>query len=652
MAEALGIQMSFFIPLIHNIKECLMKTFLLASDKQSPLIYHESGGRAKEAAMLLAETLKRITGKSPEVLSRGADGALPLCRPLVTIGYCYSETDEQIVKIETEDGIVRLSGNPPHKGAWEMGREAGWAERYIHLEDETADGAYYSTLLFIREYLGVEALFPGKEGYAFEKRKEIFIADDINYTYKPKLLLRKLRNSFSGRRRDAEGLEKIKVSPEIALGMEDASRKWFSENFLGYAADLRFTHNFTKYWDKYKNIHPEWFALQENGSRDQSRDASDRARICKSNEHLIKHIAGEIIDYFDRNPHSSSYSISLNDGGFHNRFCVCEKCQDLDASDAPEIKYGSRSMKVLSDRVFTFYSKIAEIVGRKYPEKLLGAYAYSAYNTPPLKLEKLPENLLLGIVRLNYMSEKSRQADLESIDQWSKKIKKFFVRPNALSAFYAFPSFYGHKLAEDVRYSIERGCLGFDWDCNAGHWSVNGVNLWILAQVMWDPDKSVDELLERYCRHGFGAAWRSILEYIYLTKRVSDEFAASEKWIDWTLSLPDLAEAYTDEWFDESESLLKKAIVESTDTAVKARIEFLKSGVSVSKLRKDYILSAVEKTGDEKPKFRIENEHLDGTSVAVMKGLDEKIAGKRDEIYRAVAGTYALNVGALAWRNL
>lgn len=630
-----------------------MKTFLLASDKQSPLILYEDNGRAREAAGLLAEALERITGKLPETLSWKANDVITSYRPLIVIAYCSSGDGGQIVKIETFDGIVRLSGSVPPEGALKMGKEADWAERYIHLEDETADGAYYSTLMFMREYLGTETLFPGKQGYVFEKKAEIRIPDDIRFTYRPKLLLRKLRNSFSGRRRDAEGLEKIKVSSEIAVGMEDASRQWFSENFLGYASDLRFTHNFTKYWDRYKDIHPEWFALQENGSRDQSRDSSDRARLCKSNEHLINHIAEEIINYFDRNPHFSSYSISLNDGGVHNRFCICEKCRALDPSEAPEIKYGIRNIKVLSDRVFAFYSRIAEIVGKKYPDKLLGAYAYSAYNTPPLKIEKLPDNLLLGIVRLNYMNDKSRQADLESIDQWSKKIKKFFVRPNALSAFYAFPSFYGHKLAEDIRYSIERGCLGFDWDCNAGHWSVNGVNLWILAQLMWDPSKSVDELLGRYCTRGFGTAWRSILEYIYLMKRVSDEFAASQKWIDWMVSLPDLAEAYTDEWFNESDALLRKALSEAgSDAAVIRRIEFLKTGVAVSRLRRDYILSAVEKTGDEKPKFRIENEHLDGTSVAVMKGLDEKIAGKREEIYRAVAGTFAFNVGALAWRNL
>ena len=42
--------------------------------------------------------------------------------------------------------------------------------------------------------------------------------------------------------------------------------------------------------------HPEWFAMQPNGSRDQSKLGPERSRFCVSNPELIEAIAAEKIE--------------------------------------------------------------------------------------------------------------------------------------------------------------------------------------------------------------------------------------------------------------------------------------------------------------------------------------------------------------------
>src|SRR5690606_33608107 len=73
-------------------------------------------------------------------------------------------------------------------------------------------------------------------------------------------------------------------------------------------------------WAEHGERHPEWFALQADGTRDMS-NAGGRFRLCVSNPALIEHVANDIIEQVRERP-TTSVSLSPNDGGYAS-FCQC-----------------------------------------------------------------------------------------------------------------------------------------------------------------------------------------------------------------------------------------------------------------------------------------------------------------------------------------
>src|SRR5262249_48686947 len=198
-------------------------------------------------------------------------------------------------------------------------------------------------------------------------------------------------------------------------------------------------HAFGQLWAKYGKDHPDWFALQPDGSRDQSRNP-DRARLCKSNPDLIAAIAKEKIDELNRNPNLLGVSLGPNDGG-RTPVCTCPKCEALEASKGRKIHLVDFSGKTprefehvsLTDRMVYFWNAIAEQVVKVHPDKLLVVDAYSAYAAPPVE-RKLHPNLVVRFAPLGYHAEDYRKEGLRDWEGWSKAARRIFFRPNLMLA--------------------------------------------------------------------------------------------------------------------------------------------------------------------------------------------------------------------------
>src|SRR5690606_27009607 len=139
----------------------------------------------------------------------------------------------------------------------------------------------YAVIKFLEDQLGVRYLWPGEMGKIIPKRDTITVSPiDISYT--PIIKQRHIRHNMSGNFTDRTkvGLsqlgvaeedyplirEKIKASRETVATSPD----WFVWQGLGGSLGLKTGHSFGYAWDKYGKEHPEWFAMQPNGSRDQS----------------------------------------------------------------------------------------------------------------------------------------------------------------------------------------------------------------------------------------------------------------------------------------------------------------------------------------------------------------------------------------------
>lgn len=468
-------------------------------------------------------------------------------------------------------------------------------------------GVVYGALALLENHLGVRWLWPGPGGTVLPRSDNLEVPA-FEETDSPAVAHRTIRYSSGSPGREISGLERLGL-PEEAY---DAAYRspWLTRARLGSSLNLSYGHAYGGWWNRHGETHPEWFALQPDGTRQQ---VPARERLCKSNPQLAEQVALEINQQLRDDPTRDAASISPNDGSAANFFCMCPECRKLDPPNGDEVEIlfvidGVRhwaSYPSLTDRVMTFYNRIAEQVAREHPDRLLGAYAYSRYRSPPLDTP-VPGNLLIGFVGVTYFDEYRRKLDLARWDGWAEKARHIFFRPNLLLEGMGLPAVYSGRLAEDLKHFYQTGLIGVDYSRIIHNWSTQGVNYYVLSKLLWDPSLDPDEIIDDYCRSGFGPAAGPVREYFSqleeMTTRIADlvgerhaaqvERELREIEVDFNMQeLPppsrELAtiEVFTPEAMAGLNALLEEAWETTSDPEIRERINFLRIGLEYAQLQ-------------------------------------------------------------------
>jgi hypothetical protein len=496
-------------------------------------------------------------------------------------------------------------------------------------------GTRYAVTTFLEDQLGVRYLWPGELGKVVPHRETIVVAD-FQHRFTPRLAQRRIR-SMPYHDRIQVGLDRLGFTKGDyerlrveAQRTRAESPDWFDWHRLGGTLNLSAGHAFGQLWAKYGKDHPEWFALQPDGSRDQSRNP-DRARLCKSNPDLIAAIAKEKIEELNRNPALLGVSIGPNDGG-RMSFCTCPKCEALDSPKGRKVLLwdftsGSRrdfEHVSLTDRMVYFWNAIAERVAKVHPDKLLVVDAYSAYAAPPVE-RKLHPNLVVRFAPLGYHDEDYRQESLRDWEGWSKAAKRIYFRPNLMLAGRrdGMPLLYVHKFGKDFRYLADHGMIGTDFDSCCHHWATQGLNYYVVARLHWNPEQDVDALVDDYCQAGFGPAGKSVRRYLDRLEALMNEAAARKG----------KATAFSPEALAGLRKELEQARKEAgTDAVITKRLAFLELGLRWTEVeaRAHAFLADPAKADKE----------------AARKTLDERFALMREVFQKT---PLALNTAYIAW---
>jgi hypothetical protein len=388
-------------------------------------------------------------------------------------------------------------------------------------------GTLFGCVSLLESEIGARWLWPGKDGTIIPPLKTAAIS---SYEEKdePAISQRGIRSvSSANNNRVKAGLDFLGFTPDD-IPKELENRDWFDFNRVG--GSVQYTGGHAYPWhEKFGADHPDWFALQPNGTRVQT--SSNRSRLCKSNPAVAEQKAREVLDQVASGLPFASFSISPNDGG-DDSFCMCEECRKLDPANAKMVsmrfiidgKPEMRDYPSLSDRVAVFYNRIAEAVAKKSPDTTLGAYAYSAYRDAPLGVTLHP-SILIGFVGLNYGSDKERSDDLARWNAWTYAASRLYLRPNAFHVGSGLPQLYPRRLAKDIKHCYETGMIASDFDSIMNYWSTQGLNYYITAKLLWNPSADVEELISDYCRAGFGPAAPQVQAYFDKLEKATTELA-------------------------------------------------------------------------------------------------------------------------------
>jgi len=497
------------------------------------------------------------------------------------------------------------------------------AGNVVVISGNDEQGLRHATYTFLEE-LGCRYLWPGELGKVIPKKNTLYISK-LDIKESPRLWTRNIRVTSPKSSRILDGLKKLNFDGEKYKNIltkttqsEETDDGWLAWHRMGGHKQVYRAHSYGDYWEKYGKDHPDWFALQPNGIRDQSL-SPDRCRLCLSNRELINEIIKNKIQELGKKPTQDGVAIGLNDGG-RTTFCMCENCRKLDPPEGRPITLydyttGNKipfQYVSLTDRVLWFSNQIAEGVSKVFPDKHLGYDAYSAYYAPPINVKPHP-NLIICFVNGSYTDDEARKQILKDWDEWSKYGNKMFYRPNSLLANRdnIVPQNFSHKIFEDMKYLYDSGMIGTDFDSCEQHWALMGLTYYVLAKSHWNPDKiNIDSLIDDYCEKGFEGASEYIKKYFSLIENVCNE--AAEKKIN-------ILEVYSDDIFQKLNSYLEKAENISKNIENKKvfeRVEFLKVGLKFGELQvKKYNISKQlkEKADPEiKEKYNnIQKEYLD-----------------------------------------
>ena len=517
---------------------------------------------AKEGAEILSEHLEQISGAEFRTVSESEFGGGEAAMILVGESSVAKEFGASAAGLGPGGILIRTY---PDKGAISI----------LGADDPKSSdpgGTRYAVTTFLEMALGVRFLWPGELGKVVPQGETVEIAP-IDHTFSPLLHQRRIRMFEGYGKRMAQGGAKLGITEEeflrvrrAATATESHDGGWGRWHRLGGTLRLASGHSFGDYWERFGKTHPEWFAMAPDGSRDQSR-SPDRARLCVSNKELIAQVARDRVARIEATG-QKSISIGPNDGG-QTAFCTCLECEALDVPTERRTKNGGVP---LTDRYVRFYNEVAKLVTAKHSEVWLTADAYSLYAAPPVRA-KLHPNIAIRYVGVTYTDDARRRQNLADWHAWADAASKIYFRSNLLLAGRrpGTPVIYAHKLAEDFPPLAKNKMIGTDMDSICNNWATQGLNYYLMAKLVWDPDLDVDDLLDDYCRAGFGAGANHVKAYFLKLEALTDAMSTTEM---------GYTEPFTPEVIAELRTHLDKArTATGDDPATNKRVKFLRAGL-------------------------------------------------------------------------
>ncbi len=366
----------------------------------------------------------------------------------------------------------------------------------------------------------------------------------------------------------------------------EVGRRWYlggERRVAGHAFQLMFP------WKTEFEKHPDWYC-EINGKRDPM--GVDWWQFCYSNPELIECFGQKVIEIFDNDPKLTQYSIALNDGWYEG-FCECENCRAMGSTP--------------SDIAVEFANRIARVVARKYPDRILTFLAYFPTYFPPTHavtpepnvevmfckecdmfapVDKGPDN---GYhLRYDFESSKNRYPEpwRYNFEKWCalvpykhRAIWDWYCIAAACPTWKDIPWVQGDVATRNHRYWSDHGISYLyndqgplpafyeDGDSFALRWPLWYVN----AKGMWDKDLTGSDMLLDACRKLYGEAADLMFAYYSALADVAKHNTA--KTIAW--HPPAAFEVYTPESVERIDRILRavRALLPETSGKVKLRLE-------------------------------------------------------------------------------
>lgn len=468
-------------------------------------------------------------------------------------------------------------------------------ETDLVLRAGTLEAMFHAVYYFLEKALGIRWLWPGKSGEVVPRREQVTFAQGT-IREKPDFAWRAIQTGGSF----YEAMDyntALRSIMHVSAEVREQFDVWCRRNRFG---GLRVAdgHRWSEIApaEDYGEIRPELYALVD-GKRDcVPFDGKHRNQPCLTYSGTIQRMQEYTMGRLASEPHLDVFSIALNDGG---ESCECENCEEFDRqADSVDVQAAahfdtvtsenaasSEGRRSVTDRVIWNANQVAESLKARFPERMLLILLYSHFRRPPVT-HRLDGHVIgqFCIMGNMFWNEEIKRSELELLRNMGKFVERLGIYEYYANG--AWPEI--HRLFPDlvemsVREYYGAGARYFATQPSDG-FAVNGLNFYVLGRMLWNVDAQAADIVDDFCRSGFGPAAETIRLYL---KGFADRWRNVRSGTDLD-EAPERRLAYSQlydmEFLQDRQRELDHAKEEAEeDERILERIRFLESGLGYTR---------------------------------------------------------------------
>jgi len=371
----------------------------------------------------------------------------------------------------------------------------------LYLAGGKARGSLYAVYEYLERFCNVRFLSPTEE--YIPALKELPEAD---YRFAPRIKVRQISQRISGEE-DQAFAAKRRLNGILNKPVQLSAKWGGQEQILG-------CHTFLRFCPPKKEAlaaNPDFYAMIKG------RRVHD-GQLCLSNERLRQHTVNYIRKWLKDNPTATRVSVSMNDC---NRFCECPECR----------KFLQKHNGITSDILLDFVNDVAGRLESEFPEIEFLTLAYLTARKPP-KTIKARKNV--GIMYCTIEADASKPLDhkvnqviLEDLAKWRETGAKIYLYTYVINDKYFFqcqPNW--EAFDRDMRRMYANGA---EWYFAEYHTdkpvfgNFYDLRFYVMSRLLWNPDKSLDELIEEFCIPYYGPAAKDVIKAVKILRQAPAE---------------------------------------------------------------------------------------------------------------------------------
>ncbi len=464
----------------------------------------QANAAVKFAAEEMQKHLALIGGTKPRIVTSESSEK---DKYIFYIGIkCPSDT----TLLKTEEARYRITP----KAAWLYGKDQLAKSSSSRLEQVTdwvnsRVGTLFAVYNFLDREFKVRWIAPGDDNIVFSKQNPLRL-NTSELDWLPKLKVRLLwstsyENWYYKRILAEKNIpQAFKLNPEQLKRRRLDERLWQRRMRMGQSVVYSHRHAFTRWWRKYGEKHPEFFALNPHGKREPWRSNGEPSRVCMcvSNPQLHKEVVRQWLIRRKHDPvWNETINVCENDS---SGYCHCEECKKLDV-----LKPGEEFGQHMTDRYIYFANSILQEARKKVPDAQACMFAYMEYRYPPRKY-RIDKDIVISFVPKLWDTTE----ELNNLySAWRKMgARKILLRTNGMHVDIGLPMGFEEKIFKNFKVGVKNHITGTRYDAIQSFWPSSGIVNYVLARGFYAPEKSFEYWEQEYC-NTYGAAGKYVKEY-------------------------------------------------------------------------------------------------------------------------------------------